>query len=71
MSTSYLLGVDIGTSGSKGVIIYRRSGQSVESIEHGISIPKPMGGARCGRNLVGRFLPAPATINGKSKYQPL
>ena len=42
MSTSYLLGVDIGTSGSKGVIICT-DGQvkAVESIEHGISILKP------------------------------
>jgi len=42
MSTLYLLGVDIGTSGSKGVII-GTDGQvkAVESIEHGISIPKP------------------------------
>ena len=42
MSTSYLLGIDIGTSGSKGVIISTDGEiKAAELIEHGISIPKP------------------------------
>jgi xylulokinase len=41
MNTQYLLGVDIGTSSSKGVIIATDGGiKAVDLIEHGISIPK-------------------------------
>lgn len=42
MSISYLLGIDIGTSSSKGVIIGTDGkSKATELVEHGISIPKP------------------------------
>ena len=43
MEEQYLLGVDIGTYSSKGVLVEANSGQVVaeKSIEHGLEMPKP------------------------------
>ena len=43
MATSYLLGVDIGTYSSKGVLVEADSGEVVSEhvIEHSLSMPKP------------------------------
>ncbi len=43
MSEQYLLGVDIGTYSSKGVLVNAKTGEVVSSyeIEHGLSMPKP------------------------------
>ena len=43
MEKQYLLGVDIGTYSSKGVLVEAASGQAVaeHSIEHGLEMPRP------------------------------
>ena len=43
MPSQYLLGVDIGTYSSKGVLVDAASGEVIaeHAIEHGIEMPKP------------------------------
>ena len=43
MPNQYLLGVDIGTYSSKGVLVEAASGEVIaeHAIEHGIEMPKP------------------------------
>ena len=45
MAKSYLLGVDIGTYSSKGVLVEADTGrvEATHVLEHGLSMPKSVG----------------------------
>lgn len=56
MAGKYLMGYDVGTTGSKGVII-DQDGTVLASkvMEHGVSVPASLGRAGCRGDLLGRI----------------